>query len=189
MKQFDDIWRFLKEREQDGIPLVQIEGELRDICALANECATYLEIGSAEGNTLYAVGNSLKGESPMIAYVDIGEDKTAEARRKILRDFPETTTILPLHANSHNHNCIAWVQSLRSFDMVMIDACHDYTDVVADAMSYGGLARKYIVFHDIMMPSVRMAFDWYTKTQRFPPENVTIMVAKGSTYGYGVIKA
>lgn len=188
MKNFDEIWKFLKEREERGVMLVQDERELAHICELAKECNSYLEIGTAEGNSLYAIGHSLKSAHSLISFLDIGEAKTADPRSDVIDTLKASATIVPVYGNSHSHECIAWIQSLRSFDMVMIDGGHQFPDVIADAISYGGLARKYLVFHDIMMSEVEMAFSWYVRELNIPTDKVTRIYSPNSKFGYGVIK-
>jgi hypothetical protein len=53
-KTFDELWRFVVTRSA-SFPVVQEYHELQHIFDLMKGCGSYLEVGSAEGNSLYGM--------------------------------------------------------------------------------------------------------------------------------------
>lgn len=182
--QFDELWHFCEHRRDQ--PMVQIKEELEQVFNLIEGCKSYLEIGTAEGDTLHILGHALSGSSPSITYVDLGEEHTAPYREEIIKIMKsEKINVRGIHGNSHVHSIVKEVSLFAPYDVVMIDAGHELRDVVADAMAYGGLAAKFIIFHDILLHDVGNAFDWYIHKQGF--KNIKRIYARGSNYGFGVI--
>jgi hypothetical protein len=58
---FDQYWRVIKDRSTT----VQEYHELEHVFNLMRDCESYLEVGTAEGNSLYVLAHALKGR---IAY-------------------------------------------------------------------------------------------------------------------------
>lgn len=185
MSDFDELWHFLEHRREK--PMVQVKEELEFVFNLIKGCRTYLEVGTAEGDSLFMLSHALDGASPSITYVDIGEDHTAKHREEVLKIMREQKMrVRQVHGNSHAHGNIEDADILAPFDVVMIDAGHEFKDVIADAMAYGGMAAKYLIFHDIMLSEVNQAFDWYVEQQKF--RKVRKFVAENSPYGYGIVE-
>lgn len=182
-KTFDDLWQFVVKRSS-GYPVVQEYGELKHVYGLLEGLESYLEIGSAEGNSLYILAHALQPNSK-IALVDFGEKHTAEPREYVLNALKPVQNPIAIYGSSHNHACIDKVNSLGWFESVLIDAGHSYEDVIADAMTYGGLATKYIIFHDICLPEVNTAFNWYS-SQR--PDWEAYKFINSETFGYGIMR-
>lgn len=194
MKTFDELWNDLKERSQRwAIPIVQDYHELEHVFNLMKGCESYLEIGSAEGNTLLTLGQALgatKESERYISYVDFGEKHTTPARDEAIERL-EAIDVLAggLHGNSHSREIIPVIgwngrSGPRTYDAVFIDAGHSYEDVIADAIAYGHLATKYIFFHDIQLPEVRKAYEWYLAQN---PELKHYEFINSPNYGYGII--
>lgn len=177
MKSFDDLWRFINSR--GSVVTVQEYRELEHVYNLIKDCKSYLEVGSAEGNTLYILGHNMQ----RIVYVDYGETHTELPRKEIISNL--SAAITALLGNSHDHKLIHKAERYGPYDVVLIDAGHSYEDVVADAIAYGGMARKYLIFHDIQLPQVKAAFEWYVKQQKY--EKVTTFI-NSDNFGYGIIE-
>lgn len=166
--------------------------ELEHVFNLMKGCNEYLEIGTAEGNGLYVLSHALKEEAMSHIYiVDFGEKHTEAPRREVIEKLNNSPR-MRIHeytGNSHDANIIRDMQEvdghLNTFDAVFIDAGHTYEDVIADAIAYGHLATKYIFFHDIQLPEVRKAFDWYCaqNTQFKRSEFIN-----STNYGYGILE-
>lgn len=181
MKIFDELWKDIEERSQRwSIPIVQNKEELRHVFNLMKDCKSYLEVGSAEGNSLYILSSALIPNS-VVKYIDYGEEHTKAPRNEILSYFYYTPALL---GNSHSNEIIHQICS-EQFDCVMIDAGHAYEDVIADAIAYGHLATKYIFFHDIQLPEVRKAFDWYCAQN---PQFKRSEFINSTNYGYGILE-
>jgi len=182
--EFIDLWNYIVKRSRDaGIPVVQDQTELEYVFNLMKDCKSYLEVGTAEGNSLYVLANAMPKGSK-ITYVDLGEKHTTPHRNVIL-DQLKDYDVTAIHGDSNDFSTKARLSVDTLFDVVLIDAGHDDFNVAIDALFYGPLATKYIIFHDIKMPDVNRAFEWYCK-QRHECKNYRVVNSK--TYGYGIIE-
>lgn len=195
-KTFHELWRDIEERSRRwAIPIVQDYKELEYVFNLIKnqpkylECDTYLEVGTAEGNSLYVLSHALhNGPFSRIEFIDYGELHTAGARNEILDKLP--IKAFGHLGNSHNVRIINSAnqethEGLSYSSCVMIDAGHTYEDVIADAIAYGHLATKYIFFHDVQLPLVKAAVEWYLKQN---PQFKYHEFINSETYGYGIIE-
>lgn len=183
MSEFEQHWNFLLDRRNRfSFPIVQDHAEMEHVYNLAIGCKSYLEVGTAEGNSLYIMSQALSSDA-LIVYIDLAEPHTRDAREEVLNLM--TQRVIECPCNSHSDSAINIAASHQKYDIVLIDAGHTYEDVIADAMVYGRLASKYIIFHDIMMPGVRWAFDWYCRSQKFP--DVRFIASPDSNFGYGIV--
>jgi len=188
--EFNKLWKEITRRE--GVITVQNCEELEHVYNLMCDCETYLEVGTAEGNSLYvlaqALGKNSKWEvTPIVYYVDFGEKHTTPARDEVVRYLKDKgIQVKSCLGNSHHPDVVALPQAdLSMYDVVLIDAGHSYEDALADAAAYGWRAKKYIIFHDVQLPEVRRAYDWYRAQM---PEKESYRVVNSETFGYGVIK-
>lgn len=192
MKTFDELWREITKRP--GVITVQNREELEHVFNLLQSCESYLEVGTAEGNSLFVLAQALGGNSdykivPRIAYVDYGEKHTQGPRDEIIRALKDAhINIFAILGNSHHMQSIREANCFSPIDYVdavLIDAGHTYEDVIADAAAYGWMAKKCIIFHDVQLPEVCRAYDWYRKQM---PEKESYRVVNSETFGYGIIK-
>ena len=176
---FEECWKFVNRYGS----IVQEKSELEYIFNLIKGCSSYLEVGSAEGSSLYTFAHAL--DNPVITYVDYAEPHTTPKRNEVLsalyRDLG--ITVRQVHGNSHDH-AVVYAACSQFYDVVFIDAGHQFEDVIADAMSYGNFARKYLLFHDVQLPEVKRAFDWYCQQQGFKKVSTFI---KSQSYGFGIV--
>jgi len=201
MKTFEELWRGIQERSRRwAIPIVQDYKELEYVFNLIKGCDSYFEVGTAEGNGLYVLAHALK-PSAKISIFDFGEKHTTPAREEVFKilserhekaictgdglDFVRKAPEFPhrKYGNSHCVDVQKW--TLGVFDVVFIDAGHSYEDVIADAIAYGHLATKYIIFHDICLPPVKQAVDWYLAQN---PQFKYHEFINSPTFGYGIIE-
>jgi predicted O-methyltransferase YrrM len=173
LSKFSDLWKEICKRSA-CFPVVQEYSELEYVYNLIEGCESYLEVGTAEGNSLYVLSHALK-KGAKIVFVDFGEQHTALPREWVLAQVKAT----PIYGNSHSPNVIH--QAKGKYDVVMIDAGHSYNDVKADAENYGCMATKYIIFHDINLPEVRKAFDEYAQGKK------SHTISNSPTFGYGIV--
>lgn len=174
---FDKLWDEVIKRSDGRFPVVQDKEELRHIFNLMQGCKSYLEVGTAEGNSLYVLKHAVEPNG-IIEIVDLGEEHTT-ARNEIMGH-----RVIPHYGNSHDVRIVNEV-GMNSFDIVLIDAGHEFEDVVADAIAYGRLARKYIFFHDIQLSPVKAAFDWYCRAN--PQFKVSTFI-NSEKFGYGILE-
>lgn len=180
---FEELWSFIVKRSADAnMVVVQDKAELEYIFGLVSECSSYLEVGTAEGNSLYVLANALPKGSD-ITYIDWAESHTEDKRNFILNRLGDYN-VTPIHSDSNDFKTMEQVRQKR-FDAVVIDAGHDEFNVAIDALFYGPLANKYIIFHDIQLPDVNRVFEWYAKQR---PDCRTRRIVNSKTFGYGVLE-
>lgn len=180
---FQDHWDFIVKRSADMcMPVVQDEQELSYVYGLLERCESYLEVGTAEGNSLYVLANAMKKGSE-ITYIDWAEKHTKDKRDFILSKLTDYN-ITSVHGDSNDYTTLDRVKNKR-FDAVLIDAGHDDFNAAIDALFYGPLATKYIIFHDIQLPDVGRVFDWYSRQM---PQKRFYKVVNSESYGFGVIE-
>lgn len=187
MNGYNEVWKTVSDRTQRGVMTVQNREELEHVYKLLEGCRSYLEIGTAEGNSLYVLSHALLHITRKVVYIDLCEPHTREARENILqRLYMECDGLIPtcIAGNSHERYCITAAGKFGQFDAVMIDAGHSYEDVIADAIAYGPMAKKYLIFHDICLPPVKAALEWYVRQARLKPPAYVI---HSQTFGYGII--
>lgn len=183
MSDFETHWNFIIKRSREAcMPVVQDQEELSYVYNLLRNCESYLEVGTAEGNSLYVLANAMPRGSK-ITYIDYGEKHT-EANRRFILDRLKDYDITGIHADSNDYSTLRSVQD-RRFDAVLIDAGHDDFNAAIDALFYGPLAKKYVIFHDVKLPDVSRVFDWYRK--QFP-EKRSYRVVNSENFGYGIIE-
>lgn len=179
---FEERWNWITKRGAHRV--VQDRKELEHIYNLMFGCENYLEVGSAEGDSLYVLSNAVR-EGGRITYIDWNESHTEPLRVQAIREINGKRSIKGIHYNAHDSEAINMAFSGMSYDCVLIDAGHSYEDALADGIVYGSMARKYIFFHDIQIPSVKRAFDWICKNCNFGKPSVFI---NSENYGYGIIE-
>ena len=139
---------------------LQVEDELASLLGdvKALNPATVLEIGTAQGGTLY-LWTRLAREDALVVSVDLPGGKFgggySRLRIPIYRRFARARQKLHLlRANSHDPSTLAKVKELfgaRLIDLLFIDGDHTYEGVKQDWEMYSPLVRSggLIVFHDI----------------------------------------
>lgn len=179
-KSFDELWRFINSR--GSIITVQEYSELKHIFDLmrACSCQSYLEIGAAEGNSLYVLGHAVAKD---IHYVDIGEKHTKEAREECIRKLGDHM-IGEFLGDSTNPDTL-WDKDIRRYDCILIDGGHDFATVLSDSILYSPMATKYVFWHDIQLPEVRAAYEWFKKRWLLGEFSEFI---DSMTMGYGICK-
>ncbi len=180
---FNQVWDYIVKRSEKAcIPVVQDRTELEYVFNLMKGCKSYLEVGTAEGNSFFVLANAMPKGSE-ITYIDLGEKHTTPHRNAILEQLTDYS-ITAIHGDSNDFSTVQ--KSHRTlFDAVLIDAGHDDFNVAIDAIHYAGMAYKYIFFHDIQIPDVNRAFEWYCRQR---PECKNYRVVNSEHYGYGIIE-
>lgn len=180
MSEFEELWRFINSR--GSVITVQERSELNHVYDLMVDCKckSYLEIGSAEGNSLYVLGNAVE---KYIDYVDFGEAHTEDHRKicvdKLMALGKSVTGYLGDSTSAQT------LPNKKKYDCVLIDGGHDYDTVLSDCMMYAGLATKYVFFHDVQLEPVRDAIAFYLK--RWNIGKYRTFIASG-TFGYGIVE-
>lgn len=181
MSEFNALWDHIVTRcDSSNFPLVQNKEELEYVFNLIKGSTSYLEVGTAEGNSLYVLAHAMPKGSE-ITYIDIDEPRIRPKREKILQGLADYK-ITGLHGNSHDPEIVrsAWQ---KRYDCVLIDAGHTYDDAIQDARNYAPLADKYIIFHDVQMPSVMDAFRFYQKETGL----TAYTVINSENFGFGIM--
>lgn len=189
MTKFNNLWNDIQTRsQQNAFPIVQERKELEHVFNLMFNCESYLEVGTAEANSLYVLGRALKPRG-RIAIVDYGEERIQQYRDEVITGLKdEDYQVKEIYGDSTLQSTVAQlVSTYGGFypDVVMIDAGHDGESVMSDAINYAPRARKYVFFHDITMPSVAKAFAWYSQhaEQTFKASKFV----NSDNFGYGIL--
>lgn len=183
---FDTLWKDIEFRcHSKDFPMVQNREELEHVFNLMQGCDSYLEVGTAEGNSLHVLAHALK-PSAHITYVDLGEKHTEPKRREVedglKKDGYDVRGIL---GNSVHREVIERASD-RLYDVVLIDAGHSFDEALSDAKNYGELAKKYLIFHDVCLPDVNRAFSIYIVNLR--PKRNHYKFIRSESFGYGIIE-
>ena len=177
---FEQRWKWAESR--GSLENIQDYKELEYIYHLISGCESYLEIGSAEGNSLYILAGSLKPNSK-ITYVDWNESHTREARLQSINELSkEGFKTHNVHGDTRDLRSIEWAKG--KYEVVLIDAGHSYEDVIQDARNYGPMATKYLLFHDINLPEVKQAFQEYQKETGL----LAYTISNSNTFGFGIME-
>lgn len=189
MSDFERLWQFVVDRSQRGVMTVQEKSELEHVYNLMKDCdcQSYLEVGTAEGNSLYVLGHLVKR---FISYIDLGEKHTGPHREDVVGN------LLRFYGNNGIETCInseicdstkpnRVIESRLQYDCILIDGGHDFATVLSDSILYAPLAKKYVFWHDIQLPQVKLAVEWFIK--RWPLGKYTTFI-NSSSYGYAIME-
>ncbi len=177
MSGFNTLWDFITKRRAF---VVQEREELEYIFKLIQGCESYLEVGTAEGDSLYVLSHALKPSS-RITSVDLGEAGTRVLVAQVIQ------LLIPVHSVGvyrGNSMDAATYPNKQKHDVVLIDGGHDYDTVKSDISMYAPLATKYLLFHDIKLPGVKQAVDEYVSMGGVKYHEFV----KSPTMGFGIIE-
>lgn len=175
MSGFEELWRFVLSR---NLTIVQERSELEHVFNLIQGCESYLEIGTAEGNSLYVLAHALKPGSK-ITCVDLGEMHCIPKHNEIIQKLVPDHEVAIYHGNSINSDTYP---QKEKHDVVLIDGSHDYDVVVSDCKMYAPLAKKYVLFHDVTMPEVKRAVSEYVEGKKYRE------FVNSPTMGFGILE-
>lgn len=186
------------EKTFSGQPAVQVESEFSAFLTLVQKykVKSYLEIGTARGDTFHEVVSHMPEGSKAVA-VDmpesnwgLGGSKThLSMARKDLREKGYSVNIV--WGDSRYPNVIEETKRHGRFDLVFIDGDHTYDGVKSDFENYGSMG-KIIAFHDIadrMRPNrkgekIEVPIFWNEIKKHYKHLE---FIAPNSTMGIGVI--
>lgn len=182
MTTFPEAWKFVMARSQHGVMTVQNDIELNHVFDLMKvcNCQTYLEVGSAEGNSLYVLGHAAEE----ISFIDYGEAHTKAARDDAINSLAKP--VIEYIGDSTNPETFFKGLHHDRYDCVLIDGGHDYSTVLSDSLMYAPLASKYVFWHDIQLPEVRRAYDWFKA--RWGSLGEFSEFISSPSFGYGVLR-
>lgn len=184
MTDFETLWQFVMKRTERGVMTVQERSELEHIFNLMKgcDCQSYLEIGTAEGNSLYVLGHAV-AEWGSIESIDLGEDHTKLHAKEIFNLLSKRNHICFVTSDSTNPTAIN--REIREFDCILIDGGHDFATVLSDSILYAPLATKYIFWHDIQLPEVKAAVEWFVKRWKLGKYSTFI---NSDSFGYAIVE-
>lgn len=177
LSEFKQLWDWAESRGK----FQQEYSELEHVYDLmkACECQSYLEIGSAEGNSLYILAHAAKKSS----FIDYGEAHTFTARKSVT-DFLTEKGKPPFQYIGDSTNPYLLPKDYQ-YDCILIDGGHDFATVLSDSILYAPLATKYVFWHDIQLPEVKAAVEWFVKRWKLGKYSTFI---NSDTYGYGILE-
>jgi methyltransferase family protein len=140
-------------RYEGGCHVQQIPDEIAPcihaILEAGRKIEAYLEVGVAAAGTTFLFNHFFRPGK--IVLVDDGNHWKAGLRNEILKDIPHTF----IRGNSHSPEVVGQVaEASPDFDIIIIDAGHEYSAVRADAESYFPMLRAggFLVLHDSALP-------------------------------------
>lgn len=176
---FDDLFSFAG-KHSPSFAGVQEYQELQHIFNLIQGCESYLEIGTAEGCSMYVLAHALK-EGAKITSVDLGERHTIPYKSEVVKILSPKYDIGIFHGDSMDKMTYP---NKKPHDVVLIDGGHDYDTVLSDANMYGGLATKYLLFHDVKLPEVKRVIVKYleNRTEKY------YEFINSDNFGFGILE-
>lgn len=182
MKEFDELWRWINAR--GSVITVQERNELEHVFNLMRscDCSSYLEVGTAEGNSLYVLGHATR----QATFVDYGEDHTFAARKTIVDLLNEQGRCPLQYLGDSTIPYTLPRDSNTKYDCILIDGGHDFATVLSDSILYAPLATKYVFWHDIQLPEVKAAVEWFEKRWAHLGEFSSFI--NSDSFGYRILK-
>lgn len=114
----------------------------------------YLEVGAAAGGTCFVFNRYLNIENNII--IDINQHPKAKYRPQVLKDINHSEFI----GNSMSDEAIKFAKDNGKYDLIFIDAGHQYNEIKNDIINYSPFLNKsgLIIFHDVIaVNDVRVA--------------------------------
>lgn len=157
---FDDAL-FFHENINMGIHLQQNPDELTDLVMFLvskfdKKPIKYLEVGSAAGGTCFVFNKYLNIEHNAI--IDNNMHPKAPHRQEVLKTINHTEFV----GNSLDKDAIEFAKNKGEYDLMFIDAGHQYDEIKNDIINYTPFLNKsgIVIFHDTSAVSdVRKAVD------------------------------
>jgi predicted O-methyltransferase YrrM len=172
----------------------QDAAELAEFCDLVRglNARRYLEIGSRNGDSFYAVMTAIGGGGIGLA-IDLSENSSARENltATVNRLRADGVEAFAAFGNSGSPEIIATARGMAPFDLILIDADHRYEGVRHDFETYGGMA-PVVAFHDVAAPDGHMSDHqpngvgrfWREIKDRYQHREI---VTQGSNMGLGIL--
>lgn len=149
---------FAFDPENRIISPAQIKEEALNFLTLISgrDIRTVLEIGSANGGTLFMIAKTVKPDAKIIS-LDYGYTKFGGlmllAKRVLFASFLPTGKVTLINADSHkDETLLKVIREASKLDLLFIDGDHSYEGVKQDFKMYKPLVNQggLIAFHDIV---------------------------------------
>ena len=152
-----------------------------------NKINNYLEIGFSHGicNTIFNKFFKFK--------LNVSIDKFGpHINGDVLLANMRFKNLILLCGSSHEPKIIDKVRKFGKYDLIFIDASHEYNDVKEDFKNFSNMINKggVIIFHDINLKNSGSKKYWQEIKKKFKKTEIKEIIFEGYKYsfGYGVIK-
>jgi predicted O-methyltransferase YrrM len=187
-----------------SISPLQIRAEMETLLTKLTErkIRVMLEIGTAQGGTLYLFTRILNSDAEIVS-LDLPDGDFVGSYPSYKKAFyasfaRDNQRIFLVKANSHEKSSLETVKSIlegKKLDFLFIDGDHSYEGVQADFKMYGPLVREggLIAFHDICqsrgtgLEYSGTVFKFWKETRKMYPYEEIINNPNQDGYGIGII--
>ena len=163
---------------EGGYHIQQIPDEItpciNDIINSKVKIENFLDIGSAAGGSTFLFNEVFNLKH--IVIIDDNQHPKHVHRARVIKTIKKELirkmgSITEVIGNSHDEEVVKAIRQLkRKYDVILLDAGHDYDDILMDEKNYGGLLNSggFLIVHDVeIFDSARLAFDKISKMKRY----------------------
>lgn len=144
----------------------------------------YLEIGSRDGDSLYAVVANMERNCFAVS-IDIEARPGLWQTRQELSDMGHRCVIIP--RSSHDRMAQQMIGAAAPYDLILIDGDHSYEGVRADWQAYGKMGKS-VAFHDIANFENPGVIKLWHEIVTDRSAHCTEIVVSGSNMGFGIVQ-
>jgi len=170
---------------QDALEFAQFIDFVRTIGA-----RSYLEIGSKFGGTLFRIGMAMPEGSRCIS-IDLPRARETASWRSMhgvqrwLEGQHRSCGFIWMDSTSHK--AVQQAQQRAPFDLVFIDANHDYSFITRDFANYAPMASKAVAIHDIKLITSGVPMFWDEIKHEHKHREIVNSQSTGEAMGIGII--
>jgi len=176
---------FPPQMSQDDVEFAEFLDFVREI-----DARSYLEIGSKFGGTLFRVAMAMPEGSRCVS-IDLPRHRDAPSWRSMhgVRRWLEGArrSCSLIWMDSTHPKAVRRAQQQAPFDLVFIDANHDYSFITRDFANYSPMASKAVAIHDIKLTTSGVPMFWDEIKHEHKHREIVNSQSTGEAMGIGII--